>query len=215
MARPARLAASRGRRRAVRCPGPAGSHLARPAGGRPRRRGLPGRRPGGRPRLPRRSVDQQRGARRTVAHGAVGGRCENREVTVVVQRSIDIDAPASTVWAVVSDVERWPEWTASITSATRSRTGPLAVGERGVVTQPRLPTLTYTVTEVDEGRSFTWSAGSAVSRGVGEHVLTPRVNGGCTATLRLTQHGPGPASWGCCSAGSPAGTSAWRPRDSR
>ncbi len=43
----------------------------------------------------------------------------------------------------------------------------------------------------DEGRSFTWSAGSAVSRGVGEHVLTPRDNGGCTATLRLTQRGPG------------------------
>jgi uncharacterized protein YndB with AHSA1/START domain len=112
-------------------------------------------------------------------------------VTVVVQRSIDIDAPASTVWAVVSDVERWPEWTASISSVKRSRTGPMAVGERVVVTQPRLPTLTYTVTEVDEGRSFTWSAGSAVSRGVGEHVLTPRVNGGCTATLRLTQRGPG------------------------
>ena len=110
---------------------------------------------------------------------------------MVVQRSIDIDAPASTVWAVVSDVERWPEWTASISSVERSRTGPLAVGERVVVTQPRLPTLTYTVTEVDEGRSFTWSAGSAVSHGVGEHVLTPRVNGGCTATLRLTQRGPG------------------------
>ncbi|MDT0349817.1 SRPBCC family protein [Pseudonocardia charpentierae] len=112
-------------------------------------------------------------------------------MTVVVQRSIDIDAPASTVWAVVSDVERWPEWTASISSVKRSQTGPLAVGERVVVAQPRLPTLTYTVTEVDEGRSFTWSAGSAVSRGVGEHVLAPRINGGCTATLRLTQRGPG------------------------
>ena len=29
--------------------------------------------------------------------------------------------------------------------------------------------------------------------GVGEHVLTPRVAGGCTATLRLTQRGP--AAW--------------------
>jgi uncharacterized protein YndB with AHSA1/START domain len=112
-------------------------------------------------------------------------------VTTVVQRSIDIDAPASTVWGVVSDVERWPEWTASISSVRRSRTGPLVVGERVVVAQPRLPTLTYTVTAVEEGRSFTWEAGSAVSRGVGEHVLTPRVSGGCTATVRLTQRGPG------------------------
>jgi uncharacterized protein YndB with AHSA1/START domain len=109
----------------------------------------------------------------------------------VVQRSIDIDAPAATVWAVLVDVERWPEWNASTSSVRRSRTGPLTVGEQVVVRQPRLPTATYTVTDLDDGRSFTWEAGNAVVRGVGEHVLTPRVGGGCTATLRLTQRGPG------------------------
>ena len=111
-------------------------------------------------------------------------------MTVVVQRSIDIDAPASTVWAVLSDVERWPEWTPSVSAVARTRTGPLEVGERVVVSQPRLPTLTYTVTGVEDGRSFTWVAGNAASRGVGEHILTPRIAGGCTATLRLTQTGP-------------------------
>jgi uncharacterized protein YndB with AHSA1/START domain len=111
-------------------------------------------------------------------------------MTVVVQRSIDIDAPAGTVWAVLSDVERWPEWTESVSSVRRSRTGPLAVGERVVVSQPRLPTVTYTVTGVEDGRSFTWEAGNAASRGVGEHVLTPRIAGGCTATLRMVQRGP-------------------------
>jgi uncharacterized protein YndB with AHSA1/START domain len=111
-------------------------------------------------------------------------------MTVVVQRSIDIDAPAATVWAVVSDVEHWPEWTASMSSVQRSRGGPLGVGERVTVRQPRLPTLTYTVTQLDDGRSFTWVAGNAASRAVGEHVLTPRADGGCTATLRLTHRGP-------------------------
>jgi uncharacterized protein YndB with AHSA1/START domain len=111
-------------------------------------------------------------------------------MTVVVQRSIDIDAPVPTVWEVVSDVERWPEWTASVRSARRERTGPLVLGERVVLAQPRLPTVTYTVTALEPGRSFTWEAGNAVSRGVGEHVLTPRVGGGCTATLRVVQHGP-------------------------
>jgi len=111
-------------------------------------------------------------------------------MTVVVQRSIDIDVPAAVVWAVISDVERWPEWTASVSSVRRSRTGPLTVGEQVVVSQPRLPTLTYTVTAVADGRSFTWEAGTAASRGIGEHVLTPRIAGGCTATLRVTQRGP-------------------------
>jgi uncharacterized membrane protein len=111
-------------------------------------------------------------------------------MTLVVQRSIDIDAPAPVVWAVMSDVERWPEWTASMSSVQRARTGPLAIGEQVVVAQPRLPTLIYTVTRVDDGRLFTWEAGNAASRGVGEHVLTPRIAGGCTATLRLSQKGP-------------------------
>jgi uncharacterized protein YndB with AHSA1/START domain len=110
-------------------------------------------------------------------------------MTVVVQRSIDIDAPVATVWAVVSDVERWPEWTASMRSVRRTRTGPLTVGERVVVAQPRLPTVAYTVTAIDPGLSFTWEAGNAVSCGVGEHALTPRVGGGCTATLRVVQRG--------------------------
>lgn len=114
-------------------------------------------------------------------------------MTVVVQRSIDIDAPAAAVWAVLRDVEKWPEWNASTASVRRSRTGPLAVGEQVMVSQPRLPRSTYTVTELDDGRSFTWEAGNALVRGVGEHVLTPRVGGGCTATLRLTQRGP--AAW--------------------
>jgi hypothetical protein len=108
----------------------------------------------------------------------------------MVESSIDIDAPAPVVWAVLSNVERWPEWTASVSSVRRSRAGALVVGEGVVVAQPRLPTLTYTVTAVDEGRSFTWQAGSTVSRAVGEHVVSPRLVGGCTATLRLTQRGP-------------------------
>jgi uncharacterized protein YndB with AHSA1/START domain len=114
-------------------------------------------------------------------------------MTVVVARSIDVDVPMPAVWAVLVDVERWPEWTPTMLSLRRSRTGPLAVGERVVVSQPRLPTRTWTVTEVDEGRSFTWDSASPGVRTVAEHVLTPRVAGGCTVTLRVLQRGP--AAW--------------------
>jgi len=64
------------------------------------------------------------------------------------------------------------------------------VGERVVLAQPRLPTTTWTVTEVDDGRSFTWVASASGVRTVGEHALLDRGAGTCTALLRLTQHGP-------------------------
>ena len=111
-------------------------------------------------------------------------------MTVVVQRSIDVDAPTPAVWAVLVDVERWPEWTPTMLSVRRSRTGPLAAGERVVVSQPCLSTRTWTVTEVDDGRSFTWDCSSPGVRTVAEHVLTPRINRGCKATLRVIQRGP-------------------------
>ena len=37
----------------------------------------------------------------------------------VFSTTIDIDAPPARVWQVMSDVERWHEWTPSITSIQR------------------------------------------------------------------------------------------------
>ena len=75
---------------------------------------------------------------------------------MVTEDSIEIDAPAQLVWEVFSDIERWPEWTASVTSLV-GRDGPgLGVGKRFVIKQPGMGTLVWEVTEVDPGRSWTW-----------------------------------------------------------
>jgi uncharacterized protein YndB with AHSA1/START domain len=108
-----------------------------------------------------------------------------------IEETIDIDAPAEVVWDVIVDVEHWPQWTATMTSVEREAgSGPLTVGERVRVRQPRLPVLRWTVTDVQPGRSFAWSASGPGIRSVGDHAVVPRAGGGSTATVRFTSTGP-------------------------
>lgn len=98
------------------------------------------------------------------------------------------EAPAA-VAPVVLDVERWAEWTDSIRSAELLDPGPLRVGSRVRLEQPKLPTVVWTVTELDPARGFAWESGGPGVRTVGDHWVEP-VDGGSQVTVRLTQHGP-------------------------
>ena len=70
--------------------------------------------------------------------------------------SVEIDALPQLVWDVFSDVERWPEWTASVTSLVGLDGPVLAVGKRFAIKQPRMSKLIWKVTEIDPGSSWTW-----------------------------------------------------------
>lgn len=70
--------------------------------------------------------------------------------------SIDINVPADRVYEVMSDTDRWHEWTPSVTSIKRLDTGPFRVGSRAVIRQPKFPPALWTVTAIDGKSSFTW-----------------------------------------------------------
>ena len=105
--------------------------------------------------------------------------------------TVTIDASPERVWAVLSDVERWHEWTASITSVTPLDAGAFGAGSRARVKQPGFPAATWTVTEWSPDENFTWTARAPGVTTVADHGLTPGPDGTTTTlTLRLRQSGP-------------------------
>lgn len=98
--------------------------------------------------------------------------------------NVDIAAPPDRVWAVMRDIERWHEWTASVTSITRLEQGTLKVGSRARIRQPRIPRADWTITELNDGHGFTWETRSPGVRVVARHVVEPSAVG-TRATLSL------------------------------
>jgi len=109
---------------------------------------------------------------------------------------VDIDAPPDTVWAVMSDVERWHEWTASITSVRRLDHGPLVVGSKAHVRQPKLRPAEFVVTDVVPKREFTWVTRSPGIGATARHAVTP-IGDRTLATLSVRFEGlfSGPIAW--------------------
>ncbi len=103
---------------------------------------------------------------------------------------IDVGAPVEQVWDVLHDVERWPEWASTVTSVRRLDDGPLAVGSRARVEQPRIPPTEYVVTELEPGRSFTWVATGPGVRTTARHLLEDLGSRGTRVTLAVEQAGP-------------------------
>ena len=108
----------------------------------------------------------------------------NIEVTAPIAAKPDL------VWSVLCELERWPEWTQSITRVERLGTGPFAVGSRVRIKQPGMPPVVWQVTELIAGKSFTWEARNAGLLSVAEHEIgagaTPDQ---CRITLRFVQTG--------------------------
>jgi len=107
---------------------------------------------------------------------------------MVFQIAVDVSAPPETVWVVMSDVERWHEWTPSVRSIRRLGQGPLVVGARALIRQPKFPPAVWTVTAIEPGASFTWRSGAPGMWVFARHSVVP-APGGARATLSLRYEG--------------------------
>ena len=106
-----------------------------------------------------------------------------------LHRTVTIAAPTERVWAIVVDVERWPERIPTVDAVERLDDGPLAVGSRTRLHQPRLSAAVWTVTDLVDGASYTWESRSPGITITAAHVVEPHPDGS-RLTLALTVSGP-------------------------
>ncbi|MCG8919905.1 SRPBCC family protein [Actinokineospora sp. PR83] len=115
--------------------------------------------------------------------------------------SIATSAPPAAVWSVYTDVARWPDWTASVTSVHPLDPGPLALGHRVRIKQPRLPAAVWVVTDLADGESWTWTAPGLRTTATHHVGAAADGSGGSLVRLSLRQEGPLGAVLGRLTAG--------------
>jgi uncharacterized membrane protein len=103
--------------------------------------------------------------------------------------SVEIEAPAQLVWDVFSNVEHWPDWTASVISLTGLDGPGLAVGNRFTIKQPGMAKLVWTVTEIDPGSSWTWVQRAPGSLVTARHEVIAQPGGRTLVRQQLDQGG--------------------------
>lgn len=109
---------------------------------------------------------------------------------MISESEITIDAPAAVVWEVFSDVEHWPEWTASVTRLVGLNGPDLAVGKRFEIKQPRMPKLVWEVVELAPGASWTWTQRAPGGLTVARHDVIAESPQRTLVRQRLDQGGP-------------------------
>lgn len=108
--------------------------------------------------------------------------------------TIEIAAPPARVWEVMTDIDRWHEWTPSITSIERLDNAPFAVGTRIRTRQPKLPAALWKITAIDPGKSFTWTSVAPGLKVDATHQVEP-AEGGSHVTLSIDYSGMFGGMW--------------------
>jgi uncharacterized membrane protein len=106
-----------------------------------------------------------------------------------IEHHLDIEAPPSVVFALNTDIERWPTLTPTVTSVTRLDEGPLRAGSQALIKQPGQRATVWTVDTLEPDHRFVWSAQTAGLRMVATHLVDPTPTG-ARNQLRIDLTGP-------------------------
>ena len=103
---------------------------------------------------------------------------------------VEVDASVAVVWELIADIRRWAEWGTTVRRAESSASR-VAPGVRGRVQTPLGLWLPFEITQVDEGRSWTWRVAGVPATG---HRVVPLSPAACrlefTVAWPLTLYAP-------------------------
>lgn len=113
-----------------------------------------------------------------------------------ITHTAEIPAPIDLVWRVYTDVERWPQWMQSMDHVDLAASGgaiegePLQLGSQVWISQPRLPSAMWEVTELTPGRSWTWQSRSVGATSTATHEVTATADKATRVDTSLQITGP-------------------------
>ncbi|NOU95910.1 Shy6-polyketide cyclase [Paenibacillus sp. LMG 31456] len=110
----------------------------------------------------------------------------DRNAQVIVDLSIEIDAPQETVWRIQTGIDQWPAWQKNVAQAQLS--GPIAVGS-AFQWQTQGLSIVSTIREVDPMRRIVFGGPAQGIDGVHVWTITPTAKG---VVVHTTESWDGP-----------------------
>ncbi|MET8331165.1 SRPBCC family protein [Streptomyces sp. NPDC005181] len=146
------------------------------------------------------------------AHVHTAQACRNAVIDatapVITRDDILIRAPRSTVWAIQTDVENWPDWQPGVTAVRRADAGKLRVGSAFTWDVEGLH-VTSTVRQVEPGRRIVWGGTGNGITAVHVWTFTPPRDGVLVHTEESWQGAPVDADVPTAQAALDASLRAW------
>jgi uncharacterized membrane protein len=105
------------------------------------------------------------------------------------EKSIEIDAPQSRVWDVLSDLEGWPRRIETVDVVELLTPPPTSTGSRVRLKQPKLPEGTWDITAWDAPSYCEWTQKTGGITNVAGHRVEAMSDGRARLTLTLDMRG--------------------------
>jgi len=102
--------------------------------------------------------------------------------------TIHIKARPEVVWSVLANVCQWPDWTPTVERVISSGNGPLGLGSKIWIKQPRLRAAVWTISVWEPNVKFTWISRNPGISITADHTLSPLPDG-TQVTLHISFQG--------------------------